>query len=68
MSGGNEKVNFYTSGGFMDQNGLNRYADDNLQRYNLNNKINVKISDKLEFMSNTRFVREAYAYECFILS
>lgn len=60
VSGGNEKVNFYTSGGFMDQNGLNRYADDNLQRYNLNNKINVKISDKLEFMSNTRFVREDY--------
>lgn len=60
VNGGTEKTNFYTSAGFMDQNGLNRYANDNFQRYNLNNKINVKITDRLEFMSNTRFVREDY--------
>lgn len=60
VNGGNEKVNFYTSGGFMDQNGLNRYANDNFQRYTFNNKVNVKINEKLDFMSNTRFSREDY--------
>lgn len=60
VSGGTEKVNFYTSGNFMDQNGLNRYANDNFQRYSLSNKINVKINDQLDFMANTRFVREDF--------
>lgn len=60
LSGGTEKVNFYTSGNYMDQNGLNRYANDNFQRYSLSNKINAKITDKLDFQSNTRFVREDY--------
>lgn len=60
VSGGTEKINFFTSGNFMDQNGLNRYAEDNFQRYSLANKINVKISDNLDLTSNTRFVREDY--------
>src|SRR5690606_30172824 len=60
VSGGTEKINFFTSGNFMDQNGLNRYAEDNFQGYSLANKINVKISDNLDLTSNTRFVREDY--------
>lgn len=60
LSGGTDKLNFYSSGNFMDQNGLNRYADDNFQRYSLSTKINAKINDKLDLMSNTRFVREDY--------
>lgn len=59
-NGGNEKFNFYTSGNYMDQNGLNRYANDNFQRYSFSNKINAKVSEKVDFMSNTRFVREDY--------
>jgi len=60
VGGGSEKVNFYTSANYMDQNGLNRYANDNFQRYSLSNKINAKINEKIDFMSNTRFVREDY--------
>lgn len=60
LGGGSEKVNFYTSANYMDQNGLNRYANDNFQRYSLSNKINAKVSDNIDFQSNTRFVREDY--------
>lgn len=60
VSGGTDKLNFYTSGNFMDQNGLNRYAEDNFQRYSLANKINAKIGENLDLTSNTRFVREDY--------
>lgn len=60
VSGGTDRLNFYTSANFMDQNGLNRFANDNFQRYSLANKINVKINERLDFMSNTRFVREDY--------
>lgn len=59
-NGGGEKVNFYTSLNLMDQSGLNKYADDNFQRYSFANKINVKIHDRIDLMSNTRFVREDY--------
>src|SRR5690606_10092035 len=60
VSGGTEKLNSFTSVNFMEQKGLNRYAEDNSQRYSLANKINVKISDNLDLTSNTRFVREDY--------
>lgn len=60
LSGGTEKLNFYSSANFMDQNGLNRHANDNLQRYSLSTKINAKLNDKLDFMSNTRFIRQDY--------
>lgn len=60
LSGGTEKINYYGSANYMDQNGLNRHANDNFQRYSLANKVNAKISDKLDLMSNTRFVREDY--------
>ena len=60
LNGGTEKLNFYSSANYMDQNGLNRFANDNFQRYSIATKINAKISDKLDLMYNTRFVREDY--------
>lgn len=59
-NGGTEKLQFYSSLNFMDQNGLNKYAKDDFKRYAFSNKINVKLHDKIDLMSNTRFVRENY--------
>lgn len=59
-NGGTEKLQFYSSLNFMDQNGLNKYAKDDFKRYAFSNKINVKLHDKMDLMSNTRFVRENY--------
>lgn len=59
-NGGTEKVQFYSSLNFMDQNGLNKYADDRFKRYSFSNKVSVKLHDKIDLMSNTRFVREDY--------
>lgn len=60
LNGGTDKLNFYSSANYMDQNGLNRFANDNFQRYSIATKINAKINDKLDLMYNTRFVREDY--------
>lgn len=59
-NGGTEKLQFYSSLNFMDQNGLNKYAKDDFKRYAFSNKINVKLHDNIDLMSNTRFVRENY--------
>lgn len=59
-NGGTDKIQFYSSLNYMDQNGLNKYAKDNFQRYSFSNKINLKLNEKIDLMSNTRFVREDY--------
>lgn len=59
-NGGTDKVNFYSSLNLMDQSGLNKYADDKFKRYSFSNKVNVKLHEKIDLMSNTRFVREDY--------
>lgn len=60
VNGGSEKVKYYTSGNFMDQSGLNRYANDKFKRYTFANKLNYNINDHIELTTNTRFVREDY--------
>ena len=44
MSGGTEKLQYYVSGSYLNQNGNLRYGNDNMKRYNLSAKINTKIN------------------------
>lgn len=43
MSGGTEKLQYYVSGSYLNQNGNLRYGNDNMKRYNLSAKINTKL-------------------------
>src|SRR5699024_480385 len=60
VSGGTDVVTYYASGNFLDQGGLMRHGGDNLSRYTLTGKIDVKISDKVTFNYKNRFLREEY--------
>lgn len=60
VSGGTEKLNYYVSGNFMDQEGLLRYADDSYYRYSLSSKITGKINKYISFSFNSKWFRTDY--------
>jgi len=57
LSGGTEKITYYASLGYLDQNGLLRHGEDGLKRYNVTAKINAKMTNWLDFSYNLRFAR-----------
>lgn len=57
LSGGTEKVSYYASLGFLDQNGLLNHGEDGLKRYNVSAKINAEMTKWLNFSYNMRFAR-----------
>ncbi len=61
VSGGNEKVTYHVSGNFLDQNGLIRHGEDVFNRYSLNGKVSVKMSDYVTMNYNNRWIREDYS-------
>lgn len=60
VSGGTDKLNYYVSGNFMDQEGLLRYADDSYYRYTLNGKITGHLNKYISFSYNTKWFKTAY--------
>ncbi len=60
VNGGSEKVNYYFSGNILSQEGMLRYGDDKLNRYTLNGRANIKITDWLTFGYSTRWWRNDY--------
>ncbi|MBD5347082.1 MAG: TonB-dependent receptor [Bacteroides sp.] len=60
VNGGSEKVNYLFSGTLLDQDGILRYGDDRLRRYNLNGRATVKITNWLTFGYSTRWWRNDY--------
>ena len=57
MSGETEKLQYYVSGSYLNQNGNLRYGNDNMKRYNLSAKINTKINKYIDFNLSTKFIR-----------
>lgn len=57
VSGGTDKLSYYVSGNFMDQEGLLRYADDNYKRYTMNGKIMGKINKYVSFTYNSKWFK-----------
>lgn len=59
-SGGSEKISYYTSFNYLDQDGLLQFGDDGKKRYNITGKINATLTDWLRFNFSTRFTRTDY--------
>ncbi|MDR2913930.1 MAG: SusC/RagA family TonB-linked outer membrane protein, partial [Tannerella sp.] len=57
INGGSERVTYYASLGYLDQNGSLRHGDDGLKRYNVSAKINAEMTSWLDFSYSMRFVR-----------
>jgi TonB-linked SusC/RagA family outer membrane protein len=60
VSGGNDRVNYMVSGGFLMNNGLIRHGHDQLNRFNLSAKINVKLASWARMEYNTKWSRQLY--------
>ncbi len=59
-SGGSEKFNYYTSFGYLGQDGLVKVGDDKLKRYNISAKINSELTNWLRFSYSYRFMRKDF--------
>lgn len=59
-TGGSERVNFYFSANLLSQGGILVHGNDNQKRYTVNGKINVKVTDWLDFSYSSRWFRQEY--------
>ena len=57
VNGGSEKVQYYMSGNFLDENGIIQYGDEGMQRTNVTAKINAEIAPWLKANYSTKFTR-----------
>jgi TonB-linked SusC/RagA family outer membrane protein len=60
FSGGNDKITFFTSFNFLDQNGLMVYNQDAYNRYSVNAKMGYEINKWSKLAYSNRFVRNTY--------
>lgn len=60
LNGGTEKVNYYFSANYLDQEGLLNFGNDQYDRYSINSKINAKLSDKVKMTYLSRLTRVDY--------
>ena len=57
VNGGSEKVKYYFSANFLDQDGILNWGDDNKQRYAVTSKINAELAKWLHLTYTSRFTR-----------
>lgn len=57
LNGGTDRLQYYVSGSYLNQNGNLHFGNDNMKRYNLAAKVNARINRFLDFNLNTRFIR-----------
>ncbi|WP_294629578.1 TonB-dependent receptor [uncultured Bacteroides sp.] len=60
INGGSEKMRYYFSANYLDQNGILRHGDDNKQRYAVTAKINADLTNWLTMTYSSRFTRTDY--------
>lgn len=58
LTGGSEKTQYYLSTSFLDQDGIIKYGNEDMQRYNVNAKINTEIAPWLNTNYSVRFTRK----------
>ncbi|GAB3666292.1 TonB-dependent receptor [Echinicola sediminis] len=55
VSGGNERNQYYVSGGYVEQNGLYSWGNDSFKRYNFMTNYNAEITSWLKFNSSVKY-------------
>lgn len=60
INGGSDKVSYYASFNYLDQNGLMVFNQDTYDRYTATGKINATLTDWAKLNYSTRFTREDY--------
>lgn len=60
LNGGSEKINYYLSMNYLDQNGLMEFNQDTYNRYTTTAKINVILTDWAKLNYSNRFTREDF--------
>jgi TonB-dependent SusC/RagA subfamily outer membrane receptor len=60
ISGGNDKLNYYASGNYLNQNGLMKLNQDIFDRYTTTLKLKAKLSESLQVNLSNRYIREDY--------
>ena len=60
INGGSDKMQYYFSANFFDQDGILRHGDDNKQRYGITAKINANLTKWLKMTYSARFTRTDY--------
>ena len=60
VSGGTEKIKYYFSANFLDQNGLIRIRRDQMKRYTVSGRIDAQLFPWLQMSYNTKFIRRDY--------
>lgn len=54
VRGGNKATSYFVSANYLGQNGLFTYADEKFSRFSVNGKLNMKITDRLQFNWSSR--------------
>lgn len=54
-TGGNDKIQYYVSGGYYKEEGMLRYADVDYSRVNFNASIDAKLNSWIKMKANTKF-------------
>ena len=60
VSGGNERINYYVSGNYLDDGGRMNWGSDGLKRYNVFGKLESQLSKYARINYNVRFIRTDY--------
>lgn len=62
VSGGNERNQYYVSGGYVEENGLFSWGNDSYKRYNFITNFNTEITSWLKFNSSVKYASKKTDY------
>ncbi len=63
LSGGNENIKYFVSGGLDFQDGVMRINTDKYKKYNLRSKLDFRINKYAAFSNNTSFFGSTYSFQ-----
>lgn len=62
INGGNEKLNYYVSGRYLNQQGMFNIYKDTYENYSFRAKMDAQLNDWLRFSTNINFNNNTYSY------
>lgn len=62
LTGGNNKVNYFVSGRYLDQDGIFKIYEDNYKSYSFRAKLGAELNPWLRYTGNVNYTNSAYDY------